>query len=198
MSGLKASSPDDKLLFLPSQWYAALGIRHVMTLGALSMGIAAVMRKLTIEDTGLPGSSPSYGNMSTVTFKQVSAGVAAGMPGLLAGRSLILTCGRVTAGGGYPRVVDERGGMSNALGQTAANPPCQPTLQRRSAADQAGLTEAADRMALPNDGSWLAVGSQPTRPRCRGSSRMGLRPAHLGGLRPIPVGEYRTMLRRGW
>ena len=72
MSGLKASSPDDKLLFLPSQWYAALGIRHVMTLGALSMGIAAVMRKLTIEDTGLPGSSPSYGNMSTVTFNASS------------------------------------------------------------------------------------------------------------------------------
>ena len=42
-----------------------------MTLGAFSLGFGAVMRKLTIEDTGLPGSSPSYGNLGTITFNQV-------------------------------------------------------------------------------------------------------------------------------
>ena len=59
------------------QWYSLVGINKVLTLGALAYGTACVMRKLTIEDTGLPGSTPSYGNMSTVTLRQVRVWIGA-------------------------------------------------------------------------------------------------------------------------
>jgi hypothetical protein len=52
-------------------WYALMGISKVLTLGALSYGYAFFTRKLTIEDTGLPGSTPTYGNGGTIQLKQV-------------------------------------------------------------------------------------------------------------------------------